>query len=345
MRYNQLDSISKRNFEEIFRELSMSLPREKREEFVRREWNSSYACCFRRNAISMISALHPTIVEEPEDIGLELDARRNPRTSPEVVDYTLITEPLRARGSYALSIQAFGPNPQGVKSTFPTFQAAYRQAKEGQSEWLRVPDTTNKTTTHHIYYSIKASALPDDGFAERLAEGLSQRHYLSYGQRKDLAYRLADSCLLLLNTSWMSALSSENLIIRIEDKQPAKYSLRIREMDRARCQILQQLNNGLEGQLYSIGILLIELATQSKVTKFQMAPQPPSLTMDDHEVLELDEAISKTKRALGQSFSEVVSYCFLMARHPDPSYHEDEMQRKDLELDMLYDFHNNIFMP
>jgi hypothetical protein len=337
-RCDQLERISERYFEAIYTELSASMPYEERQRFVQREWDSDYALLFRENAISMVSALPPTILD-PKEIGLELNAQRNPRTSPEVVDYTLITEPLTPGGSYALSVQALGHDSASGAQSFPTFPAAYRQAQKGYAVLLRV----RRQTAPDLYYSITASRLVNNTFTERLADGFRNRHDLSLRERVELAYRLADSCLLLLNTSWMSAFSSES-VIRIEAQEPVRYFLGFREGDRARCQLLGQLSHSSEPQAYSIGILLIELATQRKVTEFhENGEEPILLKVNGDEELSLNEAIYQTKRAVGPSFSQVVEHCFYGTKIPPD--HDNAILQEEHELEMLHNFHENVFFP
>jgi len=335
MRFGQLESVSARNFEAIFTHLSANMPIDVRKEAVQKRADINYAFYFRKNAIGLEFAF-PPILTEPQDIGLELGVIRTVNSSPQLVEYTLLTEP----GPYELSIKATGSHFPEAIDPFSTFVEAYQQALRGQSVWLRVVDTNNTT----LHYSISALHVSGGIQRLRLAERLrrpSREHYISYRETLELSCRLAYSCLLILNTSWMSAFSSESSITRLRGLGESRYSLGFREIDRQRCQLLGQLSESTQPQAYSIGILLVELGLRKKVTDFQ--EQPPVLQMSDGEEIDLEHAILMTENELGPSFANVVWRCFYTTKLPRGAF--DEEQREALELTMLHEFHENVFLP
>ena len=87
--------------------------------------------------------------------------------------------------------------------------------------------------------------------------------------------------------------------------------------------------------------MLIELALKTKVIGFQ--EDPPKLTLIGAGVLELGQAIFKTRSRFGPSFAEVVWRCFYETATPEECF--DDEQKDFLELVTLHDFHEYIFIP
>jgi chaperonin cofactor prefoldin len=345
-RYFQLKSISDSNFQEMHKSLSANMSIQQRREAVQKTWDSKYALSFRRHAIHLIQSLstpNPEVAD-PSDVGLELDARRDPRSNTDGVKYTLITEPSMPDGSYALAIRAVGSNLPYKIDPFPAFSDAYNQAKHSAPNkpvWLQVASSTASV----LYYSMTASSLGNDCRTIRLAEGLQAQSappgFLSYRDRLELAFLLADCCLLLLNTPCIPAFSSENLVIRFGTQEPMRYSLSFKRDNGNESLLVTQLRQSAEPQAYSIGIMLIELALKTKVIGFQ--EDPPKLTLIGAGVLELGHAIFKTRSRFGPSFAEVVWRCFYETATPAECF--DDEQKDFLELVTLHDLHEYIFIP
>ena len=146
----------------------------------------------------------------------------------------------------------------------------------------------------------------------------------------------------------MTAFGSESLIRRVKHGRPAelvRYSIGLRENQGLRpggCEMMRQLRDCSEPQAYSIGILLIEIALRRKVTGFQ--EHPPELRIGGVELLGLEQAINILRGKLGSAFVDVVRSCFYEIRLPQEGYELEEEQKEHLDLEILHQFHDTVFI-
>jgi hypothetical protein len=343
--YRQLENLSDHNFEARYRKLSATKPIQERQDAVQREYDSQYALTFRRNATSITYACSFP-VGQPDAIALQLDCQKTSAnfsiTNPDVVNYTLITTPYRQEGSFELSVKAVGGNRPETPEPTTTFAHICDRNLGNHDQkgpvWLQVVAPTKS-----LYYSIQACPSKRGGQISRLADRLRSQypeHRLGYRENLELAFRLGNSSFLLLNTSWMSGFSSENLLIRCGGENLPRYSLGFQEVDGDRCPLLKQLQNTEEPQAYSIGIMLIELALRKKVTGLQ--EQPLKIQLGLHKEFEaLEDVIARTN--LGRDFRTVVRHCFTQLKTPRDCY--DQEQKEDLDIELLEEFHEMVLCP
>jgi hypothetical protein len=143
--YHQLESLSDKNFEAYYTNLSASMPIQARRDATQEEFDSRYALSFRKYSTSIIYApAFPT--EEPDAIGFQLDGQATGTMfsvlDPEVVGYTLIVQPSRSDASLELSIKALGPRRPETTGSEPVsaFLDACHQAQDDHEQnhqiWL-----------------------------------------------------------------------------------------------------------------------------------------------------------------------------------------------------------------
>ncbi|KUJ18190.1 uncharacterized protein LY89DRAFT_781275 [Mollisia scopiformis] len=347
--YRQLETLSDSSFEACYKNenLSATMPIQVRQDAVQRRYDSKYAIGFRKNATSIIYAsAFPT--QDAESIGLQLEEQVLSASysvqDTDAINYTLILEPSKREGSFELSVKAVGPRRPEAIEPASTFTDACEQARDSYQQkrqvWLQV-----NSKQEFLYYSIVASPSQPGGEVSRLAERLRSQYpeqLLPYRESLELLFRLTCSSYLLLNTPWMSAFSSECLIIRKGGEMPPRYSLGFREIDGSRCQVLKALQTSSEPEAYSIGILLIELALRKKVTGFQNQPLKIQLLGED-KLEPLNKIIDRAGQRLTRAFAKILRQCFFQIQVPRDCY--DQEQKDDLELYMLEGFYRNVLKP
>ena len=155
-----------------------------------------------------------------------------------------------------------------------TFANACKTALDAVTHF-GLPIGVEKTQYYALQIFAKRIQLQRKTLAEVLEDiswGSAERRWSGFPiqQRWGLSvFLLAESSLLLLGTSWLSALSSVNLN-RLQDGEAPRYLLRTREADQERCTLLLKLRAWakiglIDLECWCVGILLVEIMYGFKV--------------------------------------------------------------------------------
>lgn len=161
-------------------------------------------------------------------------------------------------------------------------------------------------------------------------------------QRWGLSYLLAESSLLLLGTSWLSALSSVNLN-RLQDGEAPGYLLRALEADQERCTLLLKLRAWakiglIDLECWCVGILLVEIMYGLKVLNVVKWEGRILLVLADESRIGIDGL--EVKGRWGTTYSKAIAHCF-----KESTQLSKEGRNKETYHDMLAEFYKVVFLP
>jgi len=210
-----------------------------------------------------------------------------------------------------------------------------------------LPIGVEKTQYYALQIFAKRIQLQRKTLAELLEDiswGSTERRWSVFPIQKrwELSYLLAESSLLLLGTSWPSALSSVNLNC-LQDGEAPRHLLRTREADQERCTLLLKLREWAEIGLidlecWCVGILLVEIMYGFKVLNVVKSEGRILLVLADKSRIGIDGL--EVKGRWGTAYSKAIAHCF-----KESTQLSKEGTDKGTYHDMLAEFYKVVFLP
>ena len=173
---------------------------------------------------------------------------------------------------------------------------------------------------------------------------------ITVAEKLGLAYSVVESSLILLGTSWLSALSSQTLNqYRVNRRQAPRYILSIKENNQSLIRNrFQSEKGGLEQRIFRIGILLAEIALGTVIQDFRKTVSGLQLVITEHETraqrsYSLQLMVNKVERQMGKSYSEAVGFCLQDPWEPGTLYDSSFIQGEHA-MELLEVLYNNILV-
>jgi hypothetical protein len=197
-----------------------------------------------------------------------------------------------------------------------TFANACNTALDAVTHFV-LPIGVEKTQYYALQILANRIQLESETLAELLRDILyksTERRWSIFPiqQRWGLSCLLAESSLLLLGTSWLSALSSVNLNCLQYGEAPG-YLLRTREADQERCTLLLKLREWakiglIDLECWCVGILLVEIMYGFKVLNVVKSEGRILLVLADESRIGIDGL--EVKGGWGTTYSKAIAHCF-----------------------------------
>lgn len=134
-------------------------------------------------------------------------------------------------------------------------------------------------------------------------------------ERLEIAFRIAESGLILMGTSWLSNLSSLSIKRVKVYKKPPKYLININDGDQSLGPLLDRitpLRGTLHSYIFIIGAILVELALNHRVRDVKWTQQglwlvaPRSGSLLPYSV---NHVVNLVEKAMEKPYSEAVKFC------------------------------------
>ena len=177
-------------------------------------------------------------------------------------------------------------------------------------------------------------------------------------ERIELAYQFAQSGLLLLGTSWLEAIGSNNLGRYKADEKPPRYILafnRIHQsvLSRALLQNAQREKKDIHLYTFAIGACLVEIALQNRIVEIKLSSSERLIQIMEsgtRRSLSARQVIKRVKEEMGDEYSEAVEFCF-----QDPKFasnrewkgdvlHNKHFTEEEISVELLDLFFNSVFV-
>lgn len=280
---------------------------------------------------------------EVRDVRLTMDLLASENWEGHVTTYRMVYQPTTP-DCEELRVQSIESEPS--EEVQPSFDTAYTLAKNGKSNSHFVVGTEPTALQYYMLQIIpKPFTLEGQTFAEVLkktaaSKDIDKWNLFPSSERVRLSYLLAESALLLLGTSWLSALSSTNLS-RIQNEVKGPYILRILESDQAHCQLLSSLKEKadrglLDLQCWCLGILLVEVARGIKVVDLKYGDDQDILVLSDESQIDIQDILVACEAPYGA----VIGHCFDPETKLSSSNVDDEKYHM-----MLESFYEQVYLP
>lgn len=198
----------------------------------------------------------------------------------------------------------------------------------------------------------------------KTSDNLQTRHYsistlktrlgtLSLAERIELAYRVTESGLLLFGTSWLSFLNSKTLhCLKISGQVP-KYVLNIEQRTSIFQDQFRTEGWRLERHIFSIGIVLLEIALRVAVSNIEPSESGIKLTVvkeGTSHVWSPLNAFFEVKRVMKENYADAVKFCL-----QDPGtasnrewvygiFYDDHFTDEQKSLELLDLYFNKVFV-
>lgn len=184
------------------------------------------------------------------------------------------------------------------------------------------PGHRTLSTNQPLWFSIrKSSEIMDPKHYNNMVSLSKMVEDIEPAEQLEIAYKVVESSLLLLGTSWLSALSSMTLMrFKIRDQEP-RYILPIKE----------DMREPIQTHIFNIGALLVEIALRNTIADVRSSSdgrQLVFLELGRPRVSSLRRIITRVKDRMGVSYAEAVEFCL-----QDPVYSPN----RDWERGVLYD--------
>ncbi|MCJ1270603.1 hypothetical protein MMC22_010500 [Lobaria immixta] len=263
--------------------------------------------------------LHPFCLRTMEALDLELDLLKNTTGIPRIRCFHMIIAGPQGGTHLQVCAELAKDVPPQVASTCCTaFSDACRIAESrGQCVFRagvvvpvhqRRPSEPNPA---HFSLSRSSALLYLDQYSRfSLSRKLDR---MPIAERLDLAYKVVESGLLLLDTPWLSALGSRTITrLKVSGEIP-KYVLGIEE-GLQDC-VQQRLPEGmgkLNLHIFAIGVLLVELALGTSVSHVEIHESTVCLVKTEstkQRLSSLQRAVRQVRDEWGASCAEAVEFC------------------------------------
>lgn len=170
-------------------------------------------------------------------------------------------------------------------------------------------------------------------------------------ERLELAYSVVETGLILLGTSWLSALSNTALKRLRANQQPPRYVLEINDRSNLVRTRLWDLRKHLHLYIFTIGITLVEIALRTIVRDLRPFNSELQLFLEGSEGVKwhsLSHVVTLVKENFGAAYCEAVEFCLQDPKHApnrhwnrgcfyDTSYSEEQVS-----VQLLDPFYNNV---
>lgn len=165
---------------------------------------------------------------------------------------------------------------------------------------------------------------------------LHYKEHFSVGAKIELAYKIVESSFFLLGTPWLSMLNSQNLL-RLQDTEQKRPNFVLKIQAIGLVDMLFDDSEALSEtkQLFSIGVLLMEIALGTKVT---------SLTTN------LSMELPLVEQAMGAQYCKATAFC-LQHRQPKERFYGlgkyEDLYSEDWEKylsELLRDFYSQVIL-
>lgn len=307
-----------------------------------------------------IMDLHPFCLRTMEALDLELNLLKNTAEIPRVRCFHMI----RAWPPGGVHFQVCAELakevlPEVARTCCTAFSDACKIA-------MRRGECVFRTTTMVPTHQLRLSEPPPVHFNLRRSSphlypnqyskfSLSRKlEHMLIAERLDLAYKVVESSLLLLDTPWLSALGSRTISRFERSGELPKYVLGIGEGIQDSVQ--QRLPEGIGSlnlHIFAIGVLLIELALATVVSHVEIYKSTVCLVKTESKNLRLSSlrrAISQVRNEMGALYAEAVEFCLQDPTTApnrawaegvmyDPTANEEEISEELLGL-----FYTNVFL-
>ena len=178
-----------------------------------------------------------------------------------------------------------------------------------------------------------------------------QMESLVAAERLGIAYSVVETGLILLGTSWLSALSNTALKRFKANQQPPRYVLEINDRNNLVRARLWDLRSDSHLYIFTIGITLAEIALQTMIRDFRQLNSELQLFLEGSEGVKwhsLSHVVALVKGKFGAAYSEAVEFCLQDPKHApnrhwsrgcfyDKSYSEEQVS-----MELLDPFYNNV---
>ena len=206
---------------------------------------------------------------------------------------------------------------------------------------------TLRETRERLWFSLRKRAMHVGGIElSRLSVEIAS---LVAAERLELAYRIVETGLILLGTSWLSALSNTALRRFKASQQPPRYVLDINERQNlVRTQLWDQKRD-LHLYIFTIGVTLVEIALRAIIRELRRSKQGVELFVGgagDLKWRSLSHITSLVHDEMGTAYSEAVKFCLQDPIHaPNREWKEGVLydntrseEQKSMEiLDVFYE--------
>lgn len=295
-------------------------------------------------------ALHHCCTTTPGTLKLEMNLLDGPPAETQSKVFRIFVPRLGRKVHLEVATRILGNDAPTNKVNFRhDFPGACEEAHKGGQcllwAWPGVK-SGSVTSPQRIWFSLCKAA---DPLYQNELPMLSLSMMLgdiTTAEKLELAYSVVESSLVLLGTSWLSALSSQTLKqYKVNNRQPPRYVLSIKENTPGPIKTRFQLDSGaLELCIFRVGTVLAEIALETVIQDLKKTASGLQLVIAEQETrarrpCSLQLIVHKAKVALGGAYSEAVEFCLRDPRESgtayDPSFNEEE--KAMALLDMCFD--------
>ena len=283
-----------------------------------------------RNRIA-IRTLHECCSRATTTVRLEIDLLKATDTG----EGRRVRFPLLMPGSdrklFLLVVEPLGnAAPAGVVEFYEQFRDALGHTERNGNCYLSTSypgecngvDAQHPSPTTSLYFSL--SKLNDNSFNtnKRFKDLTYKLKYMSDVERFELAYRVVESGLLLLGTSWMSRFNSASLFRLKAPDQPPRYVLRVmKNFPDSVLDSITQERALIEPNIFSMGIMLVEIALCTQVVDIEKLGA--ELCLVHGEISGQDRStrqriVHLVRSKMGDDYSLAVQYCLQDPTHMNP---------------------------
>jgi hypothetical protein len=337
-------------------EKGLSLDEIKRK--VEESWDIGYATTFRNLVPSLFSALsqrRPLM----DNLGLDLGGHHRASIS-QMTTYTFAVKKPSQPSSVEIQFRGLGPKKPSfdVPVGFPTESS---QMYGPESKIIHISSQDPNSPSESLYaYRMTATEIEEeasklanilpimkslDGTSNGspLVSDIPQSKRLKVSDKWEIAFQIVDAGLLLLGMNAIPLLNPENLVV-YRDKGDEMlvgrccYDFRSSATSQhsllPQIQQLQHQSKQVELQACSIGILLLELETELRVSNIKWRNEKVHITMSDGTVNDLEKCLADPRYEIGNTFRKTILQCFSNLSRPKLDEEEstpEEEVRKWLE--------------
>ena len=173
-------------------------------------------------------------------------------------------------------------------------------------------------------------------------------------ERMNIAYSIAESGLLLLGTSWLSALSSTTLKRLKHYQRATRYVLDIKDAHNSLSNRLQNESRHIHLYIFTIGTLLAEVALGNAIKDVTRSSSGLELRVYKSGTLSyhsLRSIVSDVEQVMGEEYSSAVKFCLqdpILAPNSswkDGVLYDATLSEEDISMELLGLFYEKVFIP
>ena len=186
--------------------------------------------------------------------------------------------------------------------------------------WTRPNGSTTSSDSQpdeKRFWTLRRTSTPLHSEGFRMWSLCSRLPKISLAERYELAYKVVESGLLLLGTSWLSALNSTTLMRFKVSRQKPKYILEVKDnspisIRRLLGGVLRETQRTVDLHTFVIGAILVEIALRGVIRNIRWINSSPELLIADARTerwSSLPRVVSLVKEEMGTDYSEAVQFC------------------------------------